>query len=394
MTPDEAGRERLLYWLALKLVPGLGVRNSQRLLNIFGHPERIFHSSQTELRAAVPRIPLATVEAIHSGIPFEDAANELRKTEAAGVAVIPYQDPRYPSRLKEVFDPPILLYALGRAELLQSDAFAVVGTRRPTAYGRQTAEKLTRDLVQAGLTHVSGMARGIDACSHRGALEAGGATIAVLGTGVDVLYPRDNRKIYEEIIEHGLVLSEFTMGQTPLAQNFPIRNRIISGMSMGVLVIEGAQYSGSLITARLALEQGREVLAVPGAITSKQSWGPNLLIKDGAKLVQEASDVIEELPLEVRERLAVEGRSRTVAQATASVGASAHQASLFEGQASPTGKKVLAQLRVDEAVQVDDIIRQLDGESPSDVLAALSELELFGAVKQLPGKSFVLSWSN
>ena len=394
MTPDEAGRERLLYWLALKLVPGLGVRNSLRLIKIFGHPERIFHSSLTELRAAVPRLPLATVEAIHSGIPFEDAANELRKTEGAGVAVIPYQDPRYPARLKEVFDPPILLYALGRAELLQEDTFAVVGTRRPTAYGRQTAEKLSRDLVQAGLTHVSGMARGIDACSHRGALDAGGATIAVLGTGVDVPYPRDNRKLYDEIAERGLVLSEFPMGQTPFPQNFPIRNRIISGMSMGVLVIEGAQYSGSLITARLALEQGREVLAVPGAITSKQSWGPNLLIKDGAKLVQEASDVIEELPLEVRERLAVEGRSRSVARATASVGASTHQASLFEQQASPTGKKVLAQLRIDEAVQIDDIIRQLDGESPSDVLAALSELELFGAVKQLPGKSFVLSWSS
>ena len=169
----------------------------------------------------------------------------------------------------------------------------------------------------------------------------------MLGTGVDVPYPRDNKKLCSDIAEHCLVISEFAMGQTPSPKNFPIRNRIISGMSMGVLVIEGAQYSGSPITAGLALEQGREVLAVPGPITSKQSWGPNLLIKDGAKLVQEANDVIEGLPLEIRERLAVEGRIKAAARATAAVGASTYQASLFEGQASSTGKKVLAQLRID-----------------------------------------------
>ena len=229
------------------------------------------------------------------------------------------------------------------------------------------------------------MARGIDSQAHAGALEAGGKTIAVLGTGVDVIYPRENRKLWRSIIEQGLVLSEFPMGSTGLPQNFPIRNRIISGLSHGVLIVEGAQYSGSLITARLALEQNREVLAVPGSIFAKTSWGPNLLIKDGAKLVQEASDVIEELPYDVRRNL--------TSQKLAAASEPEAQQSLFQA-ASPLADKILPLLRVDEPMQADDLIRNLDGVKPADVLAALSELELFGAVRQLPGKAFVRIWTS
>lgn len=384
MAAEAARRETLLYWLALNFVPGLGTRNAIRLLQIFGHPERIFHASLSELQAAVPRVPLALAEAIHSGLPFEQAADERRKADGLGVDIIPYRDPRYPERLKQVADPPILLYARGKTELLASHSVAVVGTRRPTAYGRNVAEKVTRDLVRAGLTHVSGMARGIDTASHRGALAGGGRTIAVLGTGVDTPYPKENKKLYEEIVENGLVVSEFPLGAAPFPQNFPIRNRIIAGVGYATLVVEGAQYSGSLITARLALEQGRDVLAVPGNVTSRQSWGPNLLIRDGAKLIQEAADVLEELPLEARETLALEQRRRRPERPGSG-------GSALPDWASPTGKKVLSLLRLDEATHVDELIRRADGEPPAEVLAALAELELFGSVRQLPGKNFVLA---
>lgn len=381
-------QETQLNWLALHLTPGLGARNALRLVQIFGHPEGIFHASLLDLKTAMPRLRIAVLEAIHSGLSFEAAADELRKAGAQGVAVIPYQDPRYPQLLKQIHDPPILLYAKGNTELLSRPTIAVVGTRRPTPYGRAVAEKLVKDLVHAGLAHISGMARGIDAAAHKGALLGGGASVAVLGTGVDVPYPRENRKLYDEIVERGLVLSEFPLGSTPFPQNFPIRNRIISGMSLAVVVVEGAQYSGSLITARLAMEQDREVMAVPGPIVSQQSWGPNLLIKDGAKLIQEALDVIEELPQSVRQELVY--RERSSPQQVAAPA----QTSLFGEQASPAGKEILSLLRVDEALHIDEIIRTVRGESPADVLAALSELELFGAVKQLPGKSFVLAWRD
>ncbi|MBI1356979.1 MAG: DNA-protecting protein DprA [Acidobacteria bacterium] len=385
MASQEAVRETLLSWLALQLVPGLGPRNAIRLVKIFGFPERIFHSSLSELEAALPKLRKATAEAIHSGLTFEDAADALRKAEGLGVEIIPFQDPRYPQQLKEIFDPPLLLYALGREELLARPQVAMVGTRSPTPYGRAVAEKMGREIAAAGLTHVSGMARGVDACSHRGALQKGGDTIAVLGTGVDVPYPRENRALYEAIREEGLVISEFPLGTSPRPENFPIRNRIISGMSLGVMVVEGAQYSGSLITARLALDQGREVFAIPGSIVSPQSWGPNLLIKDGAKLVQDIGDVIEELPDDVRQALA---------RPPAAAGRDPENPNgvLLEGASGPA-QRVFRLLRVDQALHIDDLIRECEEAAPAVTLAALSELELFGAVKQLPGKHFVRVWS-
>ena len=242
-----AGPEAQLYWLALHLVPGLGARNALKLIKSFGDPERVFHASLSELRSWGLR--QAVAQAIHSGTSFEDAAEEARKVEGAGVEVVSFHDSRYPARLKEIFDPPILLYARGRVELLNTAGVAVVGARRPTPYGMAVSQKLSRELSEAGLTIVSGMARGIDSYAHRGALQARGTTIGVLGCGVDVVYPRENKKLAAEIVERGLLVSEFPMGATAFPQNFPIRNRVISGLSLGVMVVEAAQYSGSLITA-------------------------------------------------------------------------------------------------------------------------------------------------
>lgn len=386
MTDPATDRETALYWLALHLLPDLGARNALKLMQAFGGPPAVFHASVSEIRSL--GIRTAVAESIHAGISFDAAADELRKIEAAGARMICYGHDPYPDRLTEIADPPILLYAMGGIDLLGSHQIGIVGTRRPTQYGRAAAERLSKDLALEGLTITSGMARGIDSEAHAGALKAGGKTIAVLGTGVDVAYPRENAKLLQSIVERGLALSEFPMGATAFPQNFPIRNRIISGLSHGILIIEGAQYSGSLITAKLAMEQNREVLAVPGNIFSKASWGPNLLIKDGAKLVQEAGDVIEELPHEVRRGL----RSGKAGAAAAAPEEDAQQ-SLFQA-ASPLADKILPLLRVDQAMQADDLIRNLDGVKPADVLAALSELELFGAVRQLPGKSFVRIWSS
>jgi DNA processing protein len=231
------------------------------------------------------------------------------------------------------------------------------------------------------------MARGIDTAAHRGALAASGETIAVLGCGVDLVYPSENRRLAAEIVEKGLLLSEFPMGAPAYPQNFPIRNRVISGLSLGVLVIEGAQYSGSAITARLALDQGREVFAVPGSIISKMSWGPNLLIKQGAKLVQDWNDVIVELPPEERRTLSERSQMRLFGD-----GEESAEAPKNENPSSPIGRQVLALLSVETATHIDDLLERSEDVSSSEVIAALFELEMLGAVRQLPGRNFVRVW--
>lgn len=386
MVTAATGREAQLFWLALHLVPGLGARNALKLIRKFGSPERVFHASLTELRHCGLREAIA--ESIHSGISFEDADAERNKVDQCGAEIISIHDARYPERLKEIFDPPILLYARGRSECLSGENLAIVGSRRPTPYGMAVGRKLSRELTQVGMTVVSGMARGIDSYAHQGALEADGPTIAVLGSGVDVVYPRENRKLADQIVAKGVIVSEFPMSSTAFPQNFPIRNRVISGLSLGVMVVEGAQYSGSLITARLALDQGREVFAVPGSIVSKPSWGPNLLIKQGAILVQDASDVIEALPLDVKQKLARAQETADEQAATSSGG----QASLWESAATPLAKKLLPLLQIDQSMHIDEIIRRCEKNSPSEILSALSELELCGLAKQLPGKRFVRVW--
>jgi DNA processing protein len=238
------------------------------------------------------------------------------------------------------------------------------------------------------------MARGIDTAAHKGALSAGRDTVAVLGCGVDVIYPSENRKLAAEIAGKGLMLSEFPMGATAFPQNFPIRNRIISGMSVGVLVVEGAQYSGSAITAKLAIEQGREVFAVPGNITSKLSWGPNLLIKQGAKLVQDWNDVVAELPAESRRHLIDRGKERILAEGGVAT-AGGDQSSLVNSlgpEMGPVARRALDSLQVDSAIHLDDLLEKVRDTSTSELIAALFELEMLGLVKQLPGKNFVKVW--
>jgi len=391
MVTPVLSRDEELYWLALKLVPGLGTRTSGKLLERFRTPQAVFRASRTELEMA--GVSGAVAQSIASGCTFEDAAVQHQKMAECGAVLVTLGDPRYPQPLREIFDPPVLLFARGRLELLASFLLGVVGTRRPTPYGVAVAERLSGDLSHAGLAIVSGMARGIDTAAHKGTLAVGGDTVAVLGCGVDVVYPSENRKLAGEIAAKGLIISEFPMGATAFPQNFPIRNRIISGMSLGVLVVEGAQYSGSAITAKLAMDQGREVFAVPGNITSKLSWGPNLLIKQGARLVQDWNDVISELPAESRRHLIDRARQRILAEGGATEDRPA--ASVVEDPQSEMGqtaRKALAALQVDAAVSLDDLLEKVADVSASELIAALFELEMMGLVKQLPGKNFVKVW--
>jgi DNA processing protein len=382
-------REEELYWLALQLVPGLGKRKATQLIAQYATPQAIFRASASELEAA--GLSGSTARSIASGCVFEDAADQQQKALACGAQVIPIVDPRFPARLKEIFDPPILLFARGKVELLQQISLGIVGTRRPTPYGLAATERLAADLARAGLTITSGMARGIDTVGHKAALALGGDTIAVFGCGVDLVYPAENRKLSQEIAEKGLLLSEFPMGAPAYPQNFPVRNRIISGMSIGVLIIEGAQHSGSAITARIALDQQREVFAVPGNITSKMSWGPNLLIKQGAKLVQEWNDVVVELPAETRRRLIDKAQRRLFDMPESKAGEDP-QSESETTEITPVARELLRVVPLDHPLHLDQLLESL-GEFPSsELIAGLFELEMLGLVRQLPGKNFVKVW--
>jgi DNA processing protein len=365
-----------LGWLALALTPGLGARMAGKLLQDFGSPEAIFSASLTALESR--RLPAAVAQAIHTRQPLSDAAKELAMVQAAGCRLLNWDEPEYPRRLREIYDPPTLLYVRGNVELLGRHLISIVGARRPTPYGNQMAERLGRDLAERGLVITSGLARGIDSCAHKGALSTPtGATIGVLGCGIDVVYPKENKKIFAEMEQRGAIISEFRMGTFPAPQNFPIRNRIIAGMSLGVVVVEGAQYSGSLITARLAMEFDREVFGVPGNATQPSSFGPNQLIKQGAKLVTGWEDVVEELPTPVRaELLPVETAS------------AAERAELVERDLAPTERPLYELMSVDEPRHVDELV-ELSGLTSSEVLAALFDLELKGVIRQLPGKQFL-----
>jgi DNA processing protein len=379
-------KEEELHWLALRLVPGLGTRKANQLLARLKTPQAIFRASRSELEAS--GLAGSVAQTIASGCTFDDAVDQQQKMLEAGAFLVPFSDPTYPARLKEIFDPPIALFARGRVELLGSILLGVVGTRRPTPYGTAATERLSADLAQAGLAIASGMARGIDTSAHRAALDIGGDTVAVLGCGVDLVYPAENRKLASEIAEKGLIVSEFPMGSPAYPQNFPIRNRIISGMSVGVLVVEGAQYSGSAITAKMALDQQREVFAVPGSIMSKMSWGPNLLIKQGAKLVQEWNDVMVELPADIRRALIGKAQARL---GVMSLEINEEQPAL-PPELGMASRAIFNQLKPDIPIHIDELIETSDTLTSSEVIAALFELELLGLARQLPGKNFVKVW--
>jgi DNA processing protein len=382
-----------LHWLALRMVSGLGTRKAGQLLGTFQTPQRIFRASRSELVAA--GVSAGVAQNISSGTAFEDAVDQQQRLKDAGARLIPLADPSYPALLRDIFDPPLALFVKGRVELLNTLMLGIVGTRRPTAYGITVAQRLAKDLAGAGLTIASGMARGIDTAAHRSVLEAEGDTIAVFGCGVDEVYPAENRKLSEQIAEKGLVVSEFPMATPAYPQNFPVRNRIISGMSAGVLVIEGGEYSGSAITAKLAAEQNREVFAVPGNVTSKMSWGPNLLIKQGAKLVQEWNDVAVELKPDDRRRLVDQCRNKLkLNDIQVDESPDDSQASLFSGPMNGIAKAVLQALKPDAPVGLDQLVETVTRASPSEIIAALFELELAGLVRQLPGKSFLRVWAG
>ncbi|MBI3280002.1 MAG: DNA-protecting protein DprA [Acidobacteria bacterium] len=378
LSPDDQ-----LHWLALRMVPGLGTRKSVLLIEQFRTPQAIFRASRSELEAA--GVSGSVAQSIASGCSFEDAVDQQQRLNQFGAVLIAVSDPLYPARLKQIFDPPPVLFAKGRLDLLDSVMLAIVGTRRPTAYGTAATERLATDLAAAQFTIVSGMARGIDTAAHRAALKVEGNTATVFGCGVDLVYPSENRKLAAEIAEKGLLLSEFPMGAPPYPQNFPIRNRIISGLSAGVLVVEGAQYSGSAITARLAMDQQREVFAVPGNITSRMSWGPNLLIKQGAKLVQEWNDIVVELAPPDRRKLIIAGQPQLQIAEGAAAGPE-------ESPQSPVKKALMGKLRPDAPIHLDELLESFEYHSSSELIAALFDLEMQGLVRQLPGKNFVKVW--
>jgi DNA processing protein len=381
---DRTAETMTRQWLALALTPGLGPTRGRRLVEFLGGITAVFQASLTELEAT--GVPAASAQSLGTGHSLELAQDELARTAAAGVKVISMDDPAYPPQLRQIYDPPLILYVRGNDAVISQPGIALVGTRHPTPYGLGMAERLACDLAARGLVIFSGMARGVDTAGHRGALAGKGKTVAVFGTGVDVAYPKENTRLVGQVLAaEGAVISEFPMGTFAAPQNFPIRNRIISGISLGVLVVEAAEYSGTRITARCALEQSRDVYAVPGNVTNKNSWGPNTLIKQGAKLVATWEDVWEELPTDVRLRLQPEGAGESQTALTASL--------FQESELPPHEKKIFALLKADEATHIDEIVERLEpGLSSSEIFAALFELELAGKVKQLPGKNFVKSF--
>jgi DNA processing protein len=357
------------------MTPGIASRLSARLLDEFGSPDEIFRASLTHLERC--NLPVAVAQSICKKQAFRRAEKELATIRGIeNLRLVNWTDPEYPRMLREIYDPPTLLYVRGNVDVLCQTSIGVVGTRKPTLYGTQMAERLGRELAARGVVVVSGMARGIDAIAHQGAMAVNGRAIGVLGTGVNVCYPKENKKLYEKVLERGAIISEFPLGTHPAPENFPIRNRIVAGMPVGVVVVEGAQYSGSLITARLALEFGREVFGVPGNVTQPVSFAPNLLIRQGAKLVTNGEDVIEDLPSPVRALLA-----------RAEAPESEERNLLAAASLNSSEKKIYEVLTVDQPVQLDDILDR-SGLNSCEVLSTLFDLEMKGIVRQLPGKQF------
>jgi DNA processing protein len=394
LTMKETAR---LAWMALALTPEMGPTRIARAMARLGADggegaERLFEASLTELEGL--GMPARAAQYVADGRARAAAENEAKRIAEAGGIFLTRAEAAYPGRLLEIYDPPAVLWVRGDVGLLSRPGIAVVGTRQPTPYGVGMAELLSRDLANRRLTILSGMARGVDSAAHKGALDAGGKTVAVWGTGIDVVYPKENKKLAERIVENGgAVVSEYPLGTFPAPQNFPIRNRILSGMSVGVLVIEAGEYSGTRITARCAMEQNRDVYAVPGNVTSKGAWGPNTLIKQGAKLTATWEDVWEDLPSQVRLQLEQEMEDAGQVESKA-----AGSASLFSEGGAEDGAKpmpeaeriVLERLRRDEATQLDELIDGLEARLGSpEIFAALFELELAGRVKQMPGKNYV-----
>ncbi len=354
------------YWVGFSITPGIGRVKLAQLENYFGNLENAWKAAPTELKHA--GLDSSSVHAITSWRPKISLEAEMEKLDRYGVKVVNFNNPNYPSRLKEIYDYPPLLYV--RGSLLPEDEWclAVVGTRRATVYGRQVTEEIVTDLAQSKITIASGLAKGIDSVAHNAALAAGGRSIAVFACGLDVVYPAENADLARSIIQQGALISEYPLGTRPRADNFPRRNRIMSGLSLGVLVTEADETSGAMITAHLALEQNREVFAIPGSVLSPASRGTNYLIQEGAKLVRDYTDILEELNLT----------------------AVAHQIEMREViPASDTESLLLKQLSA-EPIHIDEVCRN-SGLPVSTVSSTLAMMELKGSVKQVGPMNYVLA---
>ncbi|MBI4528241.1 MAG: DNA-protecting protein DprA [Deltaproteobacteria bacterium] len=364
-----ASEETSLACLALGRVRGLGCAGFKKLIDHFGDPRRVFTAPEKEL-AEIPGLDRQAIDGILSFAGWNEVREEMQRALDLGAAILPFDAPGYPARLRSIDDPPPCLYLKGEFQTIDENAVAIVGSRSASEYGLKVTRDLSRGLATFGFTVVSGMARGIDGEAHAAALQAGGRTAAVLGSGVDVVYPPEHEGLYADICRSGAVFSELAMGRAPFSYNFPSRNRLISGIAVGVVVVEATERSGSLITARLALEQGREVFAVPGAAGSSRSRGTHQLIRQGAKLVETVQDVVEEIAPQLRSRAAVPENS----QASIPPGLSEDAARLWE------------MIREGPA-QIDELI-SASSLSPAKVTELLLDLEIRGVVKQLPGKRF------
>jgi DNA processing protein len=354
----------LFHWVALSMAPGVGGVLFQRLTKAFGSPEGVFHASSRDLERVEGIGPVVISSLKRFGWKGQ-VAKELRCVERAGARIVTWNEDEYPPGLKQIYDPPPLLYVRGKLILKDRTAVAVVGSRYPTTYGQMYAERIAMGLSRRGVTVISGLARGVDSAAHRSALAAGGRTIGVLGCGIDITYPPENGRLVDEMAANGAVISEFPLGTPPDRDHFPIRNRVISGISLGVVVVEATLRSGSLITARFALEHGREVFAVPGNADSARSAGTNRLIRQGAKLVTGVEDILEEIRLPAQTELAPPPPPRLTEEE--------------EKVYSVLGPK---------AVHIDRVISLSSLPSPR-VSAALLSLEIAGHVRQLPGMRFV-----
>jgi DNA processing protein len=379
--------ESLKYWIALKAVEEVGCVGFRTLLTAFSSPRAVF-ATPTLLLQAVPGIGPKTAAHIRSFSDWKMAEDEVARTAGLDATIVTCEDPLYPRNLLNTYDYPPFLYVKG--SLIPDEiSVALVGSRLASAYGRYVTETFSRDLALKGITVVSGLARGIDAAAHRGALAGRGRTIAVLGSGLDLLYPPEHRELADAIVSHGALVTEFPLGTPPNAPNFPSRNRIISGISLGVVVVEAGEKSGSLITARIAGEQGRSVFAVPGAIASAGSRGTHRLIKQGAKLVEDVEDILEEILPQAGIPLGVpEGPSRppvTTREQTDPQGAAAPPP--VQTRDLDDREEKLFRLIPQDPVGVDHLITA-SGLSAQEVLNGLLVLELSGLIRQLPGKMF------
>jgi len=371
----------MIDWIALNMTPGVGPRAATKLLERFGSAGAVFHARRPELESL--RLKPETIESLIKNEFHERATGELERVKALGGDILILDDGSYPNLLREIDDPPPVLYVKGDWQAcFEQPGVGVIGSRQCSTYGENASEMLSRDLASRGITVVSGLARGIDSAAHKGAIRGQGRTVAVMGTGIDNVYPRENNGLVREILASGgCLVTQFPLGTPPLKDNFPYRNRIISGLSLGVLIIEANERSGSLITARLAMEQNREVMAVPGNITSGNSFGTNYLIKTGAKLVQQWQDVVAELPSDISAAILPPKIDKLQAEDAK------RQPEVIPADMNENERKVWALLAADDATHID-ILLESSGLSFGDLNAVLVSLDIRDLIRVLPGKNY------